>query len=501
MIVTTEGGALSGVGSGVDGVTVFRGIPYAADTAGENRWRAPQPPPAWSGVRVADRFGDACLQTARGGLSQPMSEDCLSLNVWTPATAADAALPVLVWIYGGRFVFGAGSEPMYDGSALASRGLVVVTVNYRLGVFGFLATRELSAESGHGASGNYGLLDQRAALQWVQRNIAAFGGDPAKVTIAGQSAGAASVLDHVYSPLSAGLFRGAIAQSGALHPGDTNLGHLAGSYRTLADAERDGEQYLSAHGVETVADARRLDAAELLRGGDADQPGPGHPRPPLFRPVQDGWMLPHTYAQTLARGAQNDVPILTGTNLDEDGATPHPQVTLAQFRERARAAYGDRAEEFLALYPAHDDETAAAASNQAARDHSRVSTHLWTQEWARHASSPVHTYFWTHPAPGPDADARGAFHGSEIPYFLHSLDHVDRPWTDADRAIADAMSGYIGRFVATGDPNGGAAEGWDAADHRPLTMELGARCGPIPVAEPARHAFHRSVLESNPEPK
>ncbi|MDR1187075.1 MAG: carboxylesterase family protein, partial [Bifidobacteriaceae bacterium] len=217
MIVPTESGTVAGVPSGVPGVTVFRGVPYAADTGGQNRWRPPQPVEPWTGTRPASEFGAVCPQN----LSRfPMDEDCLSVNVWTPAASAGEKLPVLVWIFGGRFIWGTGRDPLFDGEALAASGIVVVTLNYRVGALGWLATAELSAESGRGSSGNYGLLDQLAALDWVRRNIAGFGGDPGRVTIAGQSAGAASVMALVCSPLGKGLFHRVIAESGAAHPAD-----------------------------------------------------------------------------------------------------------------------------------------------------------------------------------------------------------------------------------------------------------------------------------------
>ncbi|MFT4211164.1 MAG: carboxylesterase family protein [Microbacterium sp.] len=493
--VRTEAGEVQGVDSGVAAVTVFRGIPYAADTSGAHRWRPPRPPQPWAGVRVADTFGPVCTQNQQSDPVE-MGEDCLRVNVWTPDPSPDAALPVLVWIHGGRFIWGAGSEASFDGAALAATGIVVVTVNYRLGVFGFLATPALSAESGHAASGNYGLMDQRAALRWVNRNIAGFGGDPAKVTIAGQSAGAASVMAHVYAPEAAGLFRGAIAESGALHPGDPGLAYLAAAYRRLPDAEAEGLRYLAEHGAATIDELRALPAEELLRGNDADEEGAGFPRPPLFRPVLDGWIFPRSYSEALRAGDANDVAVMTGSNLDEDGASPRPRITLAEFTQRAVRDYGELASEFLTLYPASDDAEAAAMSNAAARDHSRVSTHLWSTLWRAHARRPAYTYFWTHAAPGPDAEVRGAFHGSEIWYFLNSLGRTPRPWTLADRRIAATVSDYVVRFVKTGDPNGADAPRWEPVGDEPVTMELGDAFAPLPVATSERYDFHRRVLDA-----
>jgi carboxylesterase 2 len=496
--VRTEGGLVSGVPALLPSVTVFKGIPYAAAPSGELRWRPPEPAAPWEGVRVADTFGDICPQTWQR-TELPMSEDCLSLNVWTTAASPDERRPVLVWIYGGRFVFGSGAEPLYDGSALAEAGLVVVTLNYRVGVFGFLATPELSAQSGHDASGNYGLLDQIAALGWIKRNIAAFGGDPGRVTIAGQSAGAACVQDLIYSPLARGLFSRAIAESGALFPGDPALEYLASSYRTKERAEAQGARYQKEHGAATLAELRALPVEQLLAGMNADDPGDGHHRPPLFRPVRDGWVFPLSYHEALASGSHADVPVITGTNKDEDGASPRPDVTLADYLASAHATYGDLANEFLALYPASDERQAGEQANAAARDKSRTSSHLWAVQWSATAGSPVFSYFWTHAAPGPDAGLRGAFHGAEINYVFGNLYATDRPWTQEDREIAATMTGYVANFAATGDPNGPGLPHWaPAGEGVRETMELGDAFGPIPVADQARFEFHRRYLRAQP---
>ena len=307
--IPTASGPVSGIRAepGAPAVTVFKGIPYAAAPTGHLRWRPPQPPETWDEVRLAHEFGPICPQTDRFSQTDrlstlphtlPMHEDCLTLNVWTAAEAPETEepRPVLVWIHGGRFVGGSGADPLYDGAALAAAGLVVVTFNYRTGVFGFLAAPELSAESGHACSGNYGLLDQIAALRWVQVNIAAFGGDPDRVTIAGQSAGAACVQDLVYSPLAKGLFHRAIAQSGALHPRDPALAYLAGSYRTLDVAEQQGARYLKEHGAASIEELRALPVSSLLEGNDADDPSDADAihHPPFFRPVLDGHVFPRT---------------------------------------------------------------------------------------------------------------------------------------------------------------------------------------------------------------
>lgn len=290
--VRTESGLVSGVPGARHGVTAYKGIPYAASTAGENRWRAPRPAPAWKGVRKADTFGDAPPQAGSGFA---MSEDCLNLNVWTGASNPGARRPVYVWLYGGGFSGGMGSDPLFDGSTLAGKGVVVVTINYRLGALGFLSTPELSRESGHDASGNYGLLDQIAALKWVRRNIRAFGGDPDQVTVGGQSAGAGSTDLLSISPLATGLFRRAVAQSQVRFPSDPELRYLGTSHRKKSVAEQQGASYAADHGATTLAELRALpwqdinDAATLK---DETVDTGTVAKPPLFRPVIDGWVLP-----------------------------------------------------------------------------------------------------------------------------------------------------------------------------------------------------------------
>jgi len=524
-----ESGLLRGVAGRDPAVNVYKGVPFAAPPVGELRWRAPAPVPAWQDVRDAGQFGPACPQPVGDmARSLPRSEDCLTANIWTTAPAGSGEKrPVYVWIYGGGFIGGTGASPEFDGEALARKGIVVVTFNYRVGALGFLATPQLSKESPQGASGNYGLMDQIAMLRWVQRNIGAFGGDPAKVTIGGQSAGAGSVGFLTMSPLTKGLFRASIGQSHARHPGDTELRYLSVSYRRKDEAEKAGQAYAAAHGSTDLAQLRAMPWEKIIEGSNtvdmAVETG-SDGKPPLFRPVVDGYVLPRNYAQTYAAQAQNKVTYVAGNNKDETGAVPEtaferlrnnpppmragmPQtsVTLAAFQAAARRKFGPMADEFLRIYPAGDDAAAAIQNDAAARDCSRISTFLWGQLWSKGSPLPVYSYFWTHGPPGPDHDMRGAYHGSEITYAFNSLDAVNRPWTAQDRQIAEVMSSYWANIIATGNPNGRDASGhplplWPAYDPaQPRVMELGDHFGPIPVASPERIDFWRRFFDGQPQ--
>jgi para-nitrobenzyl esterase len=516
-VVMIESGQLAGVPARDPSITVYKGIPFAAPPVGELRWRPPQPPIAWQGVRNAGEFGSICPTPRKS--SEPMSEDCLFLNVWSGARSAGEKRPVLVWIYGGGFLVGSGSDPMHDGEGLALKGAVVVTFNYRLGALGFLATPELSRESGHNASGNYGVLDQIAALRWVQKNIAAFGGDPSRVTIFGHSAGAGSVGFLSISPLAHGLFQRGIAESQVRYPRDTELRYLSVSWRPLKSAEQAGAKYVEAHGAHSLKELRALRWERLMEGteaADEEVYTGSDAKPPLFRPVVDGWVIPQTYTETFAKGLQNDVMFLAGNNKDESGAVPEtafallrasPQehrpgappvnLTRADFQKAAKRKFGPMAEEFLKLYPASDDDAAARASNSAARDNSRVSTFLWATEWSKSKKGPVYTYFWTHAPPGPDRERRGAYHGSEINYVFDNLYATNRPWTGDDRKIADLMSSYWVNYAATGNPNGKGLPPWPAFDAKsPIVMQVGDSFGPIPVADAAKIDFWKRFFQT-----
>jgi para-nitrobenzyl esterase len=503
--VKVEGGLLTGVPGKDPSVIAFKGIPYAAPPVGDMRWKAPGPPAAWKGIRKADSFGPSCIQnivqerkpwTYEFMTHGEISEDCLSLNVWTAAKSARERRPVYLYLYGGGFSEGSGAVAVYDGEGLARKGIVVVTINYRLGVLGFLAHPELTKESASKASGNYGLLDQIAALRWVRDNIKAFGGDPRRVTIGGQSAGGMSVHSLIASPLAKGLFHRAIVESGGSSIGG---GGITLGTRSLAAAEADGQKFAESKGVHSIAELRAMSWQKLtepVQGAAA--PGGGMP---MFRfsPIVDGYCLPASAQEILAQGKQNDVPTLTGQNLGELGGLMGPQerVTAESFARQARQRYGDMANEFLKLYPASTDAEAEAAQAQSNRDRSMVSMYLWARERAKTAKTKAFIYLWDHVLPGPDAERYGAFHTGEVPYVMNTLYMSDRPFVDADRKIADMMSSYWANFISTGDPNGKGLKAWPAVGVKPEVMELGDKTGPVPLAgDAAKFAFFEKFLAS-----
>ena len=422
-------------------VRVFRGIPYAASTAGANRWRAPQPVAPWDDIRPCDEFGPACPQPPYPKDSvyyrepEPQSEDCLHLNIWTAASDAAERRPVMVWIHGGALTRGSGAVNVYDGTALARKGVVVVTINYRLGPLGFFAHPELSAESTQQVSGNYGLLDQVAALKWVQQNIAGFGGDPGCVTIFGESAGSLSVNVLVASPLTKGLFHRAIGQSGTAFR----------ALSTLATAEAQGKKLA---GDTPLAELRQLAPEKLIEL--ANSRGDGR-----AAPIVDGWFLPEQPLAIYAAGKQNQVPTITGSNADEMttlspvGSRPK---TLKALQAQVALLLGDPAA-VNRLYPATSDADAQRAYLDIVGD---VSFSLPARMWARwntQAGSEAYLYQFTRVPPEAQSAGLGAFHAAEIAYVFDNLDRLGRPITDADRKLASAMSTYWTTFARSGGPN------------------------------------------------
>lgn len=491
-----SGGEVEGISKGT--VTAFLGIRYAVPPTGDLRWRPPQDREGWTGLLRADHFSPSCIQRDQTGgfgpwtgeyvIPGPVSEDCLFLNVWTPADSDEARLPVFVWIHGGGFDSGSGSVPLYDGTRLASQGIVVVTVNYRVNVFGFLAHPELTKESAHHSSGNYGLLDQVAALRWVRDNIGGLGGDPDRVTIAGQSAGAASVQYLMSSPLAKGLFSRAIIESGP--------GRALSTTTTLQRGEQSGVAFLKSRGVDSIQKLRALPAADF---GIRPAAPPSAVFPPIrFGPVTDGWFLPEPTSEAMADGDQADVPVLAGVAAEEASFMPnYGHLTVKRFEEQARQRYGSFADEFLQLYPVKDDSEADSVQKRATRDRYRVALYLWARDRAKTTHSRTFIYLWNHVEPGPNSDRYGSFHSSELPYVFDNLDVGDRPFTKADRRIARTMSSYWVQFVKTGDPNASGLATWPAADPaKAAVMDLGDAFGSHALVEDAHMDFFQRYLAS-----
>jgi len=465
--VKIESGTLAGALNADRTVRMFKNIPFAAPPVGDLRWKAPQAPASWKGVRAADKFGSACLQTNVFGDiyfrdAQP-SEDCLNLDIWIPTKpATPGKIPVILWYYGGGFVAGSASEPRYDGENLAKKGVIVVNSNYRLGAFGFFAHPALTKESGHNASGNYALLDQVAALQWVVKNIAAFGGDPSNITIAGESAGSFSVCAQMATPLSKGLFQKAIGESGAFFP-TRKEGTL--SLKSLAEAEQAGVKFAESLGAATLAQMRAKPADEILQAAAKLNRGFD------FGPILDGYFFPVDPAVTYAQGKQAHVPLLAGWNADEGKMEVlfNPQKPTAKsFAAQAKDRFGDQADEFLKLYPASTDQEAIlSAEALASDDFIAYSTWKWLNLQVE-TGVPVYTYHFEQvPATKPGAmlgpvpaSEVGSRHAGEIEYVFQTLKSVDVPWTDGDFKVSDAMSSYWANFAKNGDPNGNGLPEW-----------------------------------------
>jgi para-nitrobenzyl esterase len=463
--VKTANGVVESTTSPKDGVKSFKGIPFGAPPVGEFRWREPQPVKNWTGIRNADKFGPACMQNLAPDAdywlrSHGMSEDCLYLNVWTPAKSAKEKLPVLVYIFGGGFQNGDGSEPRYDGESMARHGIVAVSVNYRTNIFGFFAHPELTRESPHRASGNYGLLDQVAALKWVQRDIAAFGGDPKRVTVAGESAGSISVSALLASPLSKNLVAGAIGESGAM------ISTLPA--RPLSEAEQGGVKFGEAAGATTLAALRALTPKQI-------QEAQGKTRGIRFSTTLDGYFLTKPLLDVYEAGEQAHIPLLAGSNTEENS----PQMVLGNaeptpenFEASVRKAFGAKADGLLKAYPVHSrDEVLDASTALASARFISYGTWLWT-ELQMKTGVPVYRYLYAHPrpeytgtpgreAPAPEPPARGAEHSAEIQYALGNLDIDPRyKWQEADRAVSRLMQNYFVNFVKTGNPNGPGLPEW-----------------------------------------
>ena len=493
--VKTGQGVLQGSATEDGKVVAYKGIPYGRPPVGPLRWQPPQAAEPWTGVRDAEAFGYHCSQSATYNdmvfHDSGASEDCLNLNVWAPAGAKPGSLPVMVWIYGGGYVTGGTSERRQDGQNLARKDVVVVSMNYRLGVFGFLALPELTAESSHHASGNYGLMDQALALEWVRDHISAFGGDPKNVTIFGESAGSFAVSTLMASPLSKNLFQKAIGESGGAFSSQ-GLG-----YQALAEREqRDAAFMQAAFGSASLAALRRVSTEDLVRAVIPK----ANPPAPRFGPDIDGYFLPASVPEIYAAGKQAHVPLLAGWNADEhrnEVLTQKPPLTAETFKAQLEKTYPGHAEEVLAVYPAPDDATALnSAADLGGDQFIAFSTWKWLEAQVKTGKAPVYHYFFNLGSPGDrnHTPAMGAFHSDEIEYVFGVLDsRPEAQWRPVDRALSAAMMSYWTNFARTGNPNGAGLAEWPVyGPTKWETMELNG----APHAAADTHRARYMVLDS-----
>jgi len=481
-LIDVEGGKIQGYHA--DGLTIFKGIPFATPPVGDLRWKAPQPVQPWDTVMQTTQYAAGPIQ---GAPSPDYSEDCLYLNVWTPAKTSEEKLPVLVWIYGGGFVFGNTADPNYDCEALtrATGGMVMASINYRVGQLGFLALPELSAENPEHVSGNYGLLDQMAGLAWLKRNIAKFGGDPDRITIFGESAGGISVSMLCGSPLAKNLFQGAISQSGG-NFGPTRATTYPGeNMKTLEQAEADGVKLMESLGAKSLAELRAMDASAFSgRGLGA-----------CGWPIVDGYVIPGDQSELYAAGQYNDVPVLIGYNSDEGASFSFGPKTKEYYEQSTKARYGSFADALLKAYPFTEED-----GGKQSRDLMRDAAFGWqTWNWARLQSrtgkSKVYLYYFDqhpdHPV-GSQHFGYGSYHGQDVNFVFQHMDNFERPETDVP--LSETMGKYWSNFAKYGDPNGEGLPVWPAfSDDTPQVMHL---TGPVPAAGPIPSVDALQVLDS-----
>jgi para-nitrobenzyl esterase len=523
--VKTANGIVESTAPPADGVRSFKGIPFAQPPVGDLRWREPQPAKDWTGARNADKFGPTCMQRTSPASDywfrgDGMSEDCLYLNVWTPAKSGSEKLPVLVYVFGGGFQNGSGDEPRYDGESMARKGIVAVSLNYRTNIFGFFVHPELTKESPHHASGNYGLLDQVAALRWVQKNIAAFGGDPKRVTIAGESAGSISVSALMASPLSRDLIAGAICESGAA------IASLPP--RPIAEAEQDGVKFAAAAGADSLAALRAMTPQQLQEAGTKAQGV-------RFSTAMDGYFLSKTLTDIALAREQAKVPLLAGTNTEEQaarqvlsGGDPTPETLAAAIKK----FYGEKADPVLKAYAAATtDDVFEAATHLASARFISYGTWKWTELHMQTSGKPVYRYLYARVRPaylgmpgqppraattpagragdapgrggaaagergaqGPQAP-RGAAHSAEIQYAMGNLELDKRyAWEPADFDVSKTMQGYFVNFIKTGNPNGPGLPQWPA--YKPDTNYQRMRIDAKSQAEPEAHRNRYLALDA-----
>jgi para-nitrobenzyl esterase len=489
-IVKAPAGKIEGLTEGR--LHVFKGIPYVLPPVGPARWRPPSPMPPWKGVRRAAEFGPACLQpkpqlsTVYTRDPMPMSEDCLTLNIWAPIDARNA--PVFFWIYGGALVGGASREPLYDGTRLANQGIVVVSINYRLGVLGWLAHPELSAESSAGVSGNYGLLDQIEALRWVRRNIGSFGGDPSNVTIAGESAGALSVMYLMAAPDARGLFSKGIAESAYM----ISMPELKQRSFGSPSAEESGTKLAAALHRKDIAALRAMDASELAAAAPATGYAPW--------PTIDGHVLPRQLVDVFDRGEQAPVPLLAGFNSGEIRSlsilAPPPPATAAEYESKIRERYLDLADEFLRLYPSSNLQESVWATT-------RDALYGWTAERLVRKQAalgqPSFLYLFDHGYPAEEAAGLHAFHASELPYVFGTFDGTPPLWpkipaTPEETKLSDAMVGYWSSFARTGQPRAANEPDWPAFGSKGAYLTITDAPQPQEHSMPGMYELNEEVV-------
>lgn len=484
-IVKIANGTLQGVNE-TSGIHSYKGIPYAQPPVGDLRWKEPQAPMDWEGIKHADHFGPQAMQAPIYSdmqfRSAGKSEDCLYLNVWTPAKTAKEKLPVLVYFYGGGFMAGDGSEYRYDGESLAKKGIVTVTINYRLGIFGFFAHPELTKESEHQSSGNYGLMDQHAALLWVQKNIAAFGGDPNHVTIAGESAGSMSVCAQVTSPLSKGLFVGAIAESGSVLGTFTPV--------SLNKAEDIGVKFTQKIGAISLEDMRKIPADSLLKLSAGSH----------FPSDIDGYFLPESPQIIFDEGLEMHVPLLVGWNsaeVDYHGIIGNDDATVSNYKAALQKLYNGHADDAFKHYPAATDtDVKIAATNLAADRFIVYNTWKFAQMQAKTGEKPVYQYLFANMRPAmvngqKDGNTIGAAHASEIEFALGNLaTNKVYAWTDDDYKVSATMENYFANFIKDGNPNGSGLAHWPMLQlNAPKVMVIDVNSHAEPVKNQDRYIW------------
>lgn len=479
-LLSVEGGKIQGYKS--NGMLVFKGIPFAAPPVGDLRWKAPQPVIPWKDVRDASKYAAGPIQ---GNPSPEYSEDCLYLNVWTPAHSAREKLPVLVWIYGGGFVFGNTADPSYDCEELAKVGkdVVLVSINYRVGQLGFLALPELSAESPTQTSGNYGILDQIAALEWIQRNISKFGGNPEKVTIFGESAGGISVSMLCGSPLAKGLIHGAISQSGGNFGPTRPTTYPGENMQTLFQAEEAGQKLMASLGAKSLAELRAMDASKFASRGLGSSSWP----------IVDGYVILGDQSELYAAGRYNDIPVLIGYNSDEGASFSFGGNTPESYKKNTEERYGPFADALMKVYPFTSED-----GGKQSRDLMRDAAFGWqTWNWARLQSetgkSKVYLYYFDqHPdyPKGSPQYGKGSPHGQDVSYVFQ---HLNNSQPESDRSLSAVMGQYWLNFAKTGNPNGEDLPYWPRFNNKaPQTMHL---TGPTPEAGPVPSQDALNVLD------